>query len=318
MLIAALLAAACASGSPRELDPFLVPSSAPVTVVTEIPRPTPTPTTPPLAEDAATPEVTGTFPLDNADEISGIVVSAVDPDVIWMVDDDPGTDALIAVRLDGTILGRATMAGVSGVNIEDLAAGPCEPGSTERCLYVGDIGDNVRARPTVLVHRLAEPDPALLPLAVEVDTATLTYPEQPVDAEALAVTPDGDVVVLSKRDQISFVFVADGFGDGVLQQVATLEIPEPNRPLLTLATGLALTGAELSPDGRRLLLRTYDSVVELTAPDDADLAGVAEWSAVELPAGPEPQGEAVTYLADGRSVVTVSERSGDITVLRRP
>lgn len=118
-------------------------------------------------------------------------------------------------------------------------------------------------------------------------------------------------VILTKEVGTTRVFRAPSFADGPLALIASLPVPQPASPLLTQVAGLTVTGADLSPDGRRMLLRTYDSVIELTSPDGPpSIDDLAEWAATELPAPFEPQGEAVAYLPDGHGYVTVSEGSG--------
>lgn len=264
-----------------------------------------------------TPQRTGTFDVSLAPEASGLVSGRRDPSVLWIVDDGPGTASLLAVDRAGTTLGVVEMAGVEGIDTEDLAIGSCGPQDPAPCLYVGDVGDNVAGRATVQVHRFPEPAPDAG--RIEVTTATVTLPAAPTDVEGLVVTDDGIPVLLTKEEGRTRLLAPAAFADGPLVELAELELPVPERPLLTGFVGLTVTAADLAPSGSRLLLRTYDSVVELTAPPgDRDLAGVAGWTAIELPAPFEGQGEAVAYLPDGRGYATVSEGTGDIWVAERP
>lgn len=254
--------------------------------------------------------------VDLAPQASGIAVGRRDPDVWWIVSDEPGPSAVLAVDRSGSQLGAVTMEGIDGVNVEDIAVGPCEAADTTPCIFVADIGDNVAGRNDIMIHRFPEPTPQTA--STGVSTATLQYPDGAVDAEALIVDQAGLPLILTKETGISRVFAPTAFADGLLSLVTTLTIPPPDAPLLTSVAGLNITGADLSPDGQRVLLRTYDSVVELTAPAGApQLTGLADWAAEELPAPFEPQGEAVAYLPDGRSFVTVSEGSGAIWTLQR-
>ena len=72
-----------------------------------------------------------------------------------------------------------------------MAAGPAPNGSDD-VLYVGDIGDNDAARPTVTVYRVHEPGEAPAAPGVpldEVEAIELQYPDGPSDAEALLDRP---------------------------------------------------------------------------------------------------------------------------------
>jgi hypothetical protein len=254
--------------------------------------------------------VVGRFDVDLAPEASGLVVGRRNPGVRWIVDDDSAT--LLAVGADGTTLGQVVLAGVDPRDVEDIAAGPCGPADPSPCLYVGDIGDNAAVRESILVHRLPEPAPDAG--SAPVTTISLTHPGGPVDAEAMIVGDDGVPVVLTKEEGVTRLHRPASFADGEMALLATVDIPSPSSSVLTGFFGLTITAADRSPDGSRVLLRTYDSVVELTSRDgSADLAGLAGWAVEELPGPVEPQGEAVAYLPDGRGYLTVSEQSGDIS-----
>ncbi len=266
------------------------------------------------------PVLLGRFDVgEDLQEVSGIAVSGIDPDRLWLLDDGPGTTAVVAVSRDGSRLGRVTMAGVEGRDTEAIAVGPCSAEDPTPCIYVGDIGDNTGSREAVQVHRF--PEPATLDgTPVPVQTATFTLPDGPVDAEAMVVGTDALPVLLTKEVGRTRVMAATVFADGVLQQVADIAIQPPASPVLTLFVDLAVTDAALSGDGTALLLRTYDHVLLLRDPQGTGLAGLAGWSTTEVPSTLEPQGEAVTWLPgpDGTAgappagFVTASEGIGDL------
>ncbi|CAN5155765.1 hypothetical protein BH23ACT9_BH23ACT9_27390 [soil metagenome] len=327
------LAAACTGGEQAAIDPEA--SAVPVPVpaaTTPAPAPSPavepTPTDPPpepsqpptpapvIVPTTGSPEVLGTFDLSLAPEASGIVASRTDPDLLWLVDDGPGTTSILGVRHSGELVTEVQMEGVVGRDTEDIAIGPCAADDPSPCIYVGDIGDNNGVRDRILVHRF--PEPAAGATTTAVTTASYTYPTGPVDAEALLVGADGLPVILTKEREIARVMAATAFADGELVQVSTLPILAPRLSLLTMFVDLTITAADSTPDGQRVILRTYDHIIELTAPQpDSPLTSLGDWAAVELPSAIEPQGEAVAYLPDGVSYVTVSEQVGTISVVRR-
>lgn len=245
-----------------------------------------------------------------------MVASRRDPDLLWLLDDGPGTTSVVAVTTAGDLVTRVEMEGVEGRDTEAIAAGPCAADDPTPCLFIGDVGDNGAVRDRVLVHRFPEPDREATTTAVT--SASYAYPGGPADAEGLLVGGDGLPVILTKEPDTARVLAATAFADGALVQVGVLAIPPPARPLLTVFTGLIVTGADAAPDGQRVLLRTYDHVVELTAPDPGSpLTTLARWTAAELPVADEGQGEAIAYLADGRSYVTAGEGSGILSIVRR-
>lgn len=263
---------------------------------------------------------TGVFDAEDLPEASGAVTSRRDPGLLWLVDDHEGADELWAVSTDGRQVARLRVEGMSAVNAESLAAGPCSAEDPEPCLYVGDIGDNVGGREHVRVLRVREPDLRRgAPPAATPDVVELRYPEGARDAEALLVDAHGVPFIVAKAafDTQTGVtgptrlYAAAGFRDGPLLDLGEVPVPEPATPVVTLVYGNTVTGADSAPG--RVLLRTYDQIVEFVAPDpSADLASFPTWPVRRVTAPWQPQAEAVAYAADGCGYFSISEGAGDI------
>ena len=77
----------------------------------------------------------GTLPVDFGpkgvgEEISGIVASKLQPDVLWTHDDKGNGPYLIAMRKSGKLVQHYLLIGASNLDWEDMAYGPGpEPGS---------------------------------------------------------------------------------------------------------------------------------------------------------------------------------------------
>ncbi len=256
--------------------------------------------------------VAGTVAEPSLVEISGVAASRAHPGVLWVHNDSGGQPALTALSDTGADLGTYVVPGATATDWEDMVAGP-GPDPGQDYLYVGDIGDNAEARDSVQVHRVPEPEAA--PdggdgrFAEDV-VLTLRYPTGPVDAEALLVDPrTGDLVIVGKQAAAAPVFAAaaDAIaagGDVTLRQVATLDAPPVGAPPGPL--GL-VTGGDVSPDGSVVLLRTYLSVAAYARPEGEPLEAAFASTPCAAPQVPEPQGEALAFLADGSAYVTISE-----------
>ena len=251
--------------------------------------------------------VAGLVAADGLTEISGVAASRRHDGVLWAHDDSGGPPELSAVGGDGADLGTYAVTGAEARDWEDLAAHDGQ-------LYIGDIGDNRGTWPTVTVYRA--PEPAAAPdgrggtLAAE--AIVLTYPGGPVDAEALLVDPrTGDLVVLTKEDGVSRALVAPAAalrpGSPVtMTEAGRFEVPEPASDAFGLP-GTHVTGADVSPDGGTVLVRTYRSVLAFARPEGAPLAAAFAQAPCEVPQVEEVQGEAVAFVAGGDAYVTVSE-----------
>lgn len=263
---------------------------------------------------------TGTFDAERLPEASGAALSRRDPRLLWLVDDREGAGELWGVRTDGRLLTRLRVEGMDAVNAEALAAGPCSAEDPDPCLFIGDIGDNVSGRDHVRVLRIPEPDLRRgAPPPVTPDVVALRYPDGPQDAEALLVDGAGVPYLVTKapfdaqtgHTGPTRLFAAPGFRDGLLLDLGVVPLPEPLVPVVTLLYGNTVTGGDFTPG--RVLLRTYDQMVEFVAPDPAaDLAGFPTWAAARVTAPWQPQAEAVAYAADGCGYFSISEGTGDI------
>jgi 5'-nucleotidase len=251
-------------------------------------------------------------------EVSGAVASRAHPPVLWVHNDSGGEPAVHAVTPEGKSLGAYTVEGATVLDWEDLAIGP-GPGRGTSYLYIGDIGDNLSARDRIVVYRVAEPaeEPDGTGGTLEdTETFSLRYPDGPVDAEALLVDPkSGDLYVIDKEytTGVGKVFRAkkrqlvDG-ADRTLRRVASFRLA-PDRPDDPTGgfPGTMVTGADVSPDGNLVLVRTYRRVLAFVRPEGKDLVAAFGVDACTAPQTPERQGEAVAFTADGKGYVTIGE-----------
>jgi hypothetical protein len=242
------------------------------------------------------------------EESSGVAPSRLRPGIYWTHNDSGDEPILYATDSAGTDLGFVRLAPARAVDWEDMSPGPClvVPG---HCLYVGDIGDNAARRGYVVVYRLREPEPPTGPgdtarVVSVLDSIVLRYPDRPHDAEALAVTPGGDLLLITKdRTSPPVLFRATAPPRNaiiVLERLAQLDIAF--NPLL----GRMVTGAAVSPDGTMLAVRTYVSLHLLRLKRDGRIESLTLAQGVPLPAV-EAQGEAITFDGPARLVLT-SER----------
>lgn len=243
-------------------------------------------------------------------ESSGVAVSRRQPGVLWTHNDSGNAPWLFAVDTGGRTLAVFTVPDATNRDWEDIAIGPCGEG---QCLYLGDTGDNAEHYPDVTLYRLAEPDvghtglPSREPAprsGPKAERLAVRYPDHPHDVEALYVAPNGDTQLITKgRDghvlQFSVPATAWAAGSAVARLVDTL-------PLSIEATMDYVTGAALSPDGRRVALRTYRDVRLLAVGPGGRLRfpPLADCSVFGL----EGQGEGVDWLT-ARLLVLTSERA---------
>lgn len=260
-------------------------------------------------------------------EASGLAVSRDQPGVLWAHNDSGDTARVFALGEDGVKLGIFELDGAEATDWEDMALGPAvdddgAPVDDADALYLADIGDNAATRGSVSIYRVPEPEVTAgqEPVRESVDDVerfTFTYPDGPRDAEALFVDrTDGSFYVIEKRLAGGPVGIYRGSLSGWDADAAalpTLERVGTFRP--GPSTFASVTGADLTPDGSILAVRTYGSVRLFERPDGAALADVLAGEPCTGPVPVEAQGEAVALAPDGSAYFTLPE--GERPVLSR-
>lgn len=232
-------------------------------------------------------------------EASGLALSRRDPGVIWAHNDSEGSATLYALDRTGRMLAEVSVTGAGPqFDWEDVAAGPCPEGD---CLYIGDIGDNLHDRADRAILRI--PEPVVGASSIEgLERFPIRYPDGPLDAEALFVTPDTNVFIITK---------------GRRHGVSLYRYPPPLRPLervtlvhvQQLSEGVAqvpdlVTAADASIDGARVAIRTYSSLTLYHF--DGDTLVPSFQPGFDLTILAEPQGEAVAF-AGGDTLLLATE-----------
>lgn len=246
-------------------------------------------------------------------ELSGLAASRRQPGVLWAHNDSGDSARLFALGTDGRHLAEVVLSGVGAVDFEDVAIGP---GGAQDVLFVGDIGDNGRARASVVVYRLAEPDVTgveggrIVVPAEEVEAFELHYPEGlRHDAETLLFDPvEGELYLLTKdlgRPALLFRALPplEPGRPGRLELAAELRLGSPAVPVVLAVA----TAGDVSPAGDAVLLRTYADVALWERPPGTPLAEAMSGAARLVPQRLERQGEAIAFGGDGRGYFTASE-----------
>lgn len=252
-------------------------------------------------------------PITNAslDEISGIESGVANPNIYWVHNDSGDTARVFAIDAkSGAMLGTYTLSGAKASDWEDIAIGP-GPVPGQSYLYLGDIGDNGLSRSAIAVYRVPEPivtGTAANPVTTTltgVDTLNLKYPDGPHNAEVLMVDPrTGRMLIIDKTSSgnPAIYSAPTGLASGsttTLQDVGTLALPS--------GSGYLVTGADVSPDGTQLAVRTYGHVYLWNRDPSQDIWMALAQPAVAGPTPDESQGEAIAFHPDGNGYVTVSE-----------
>lgn len=240
-------------------------------------------------------------------EASGLVRSTREANVFWAQGDSGNEPVVLAFDSTGRALRALLVRGATNRDWEALALGPCAETS---CLYIGDVGDNLARRDDVSIWRIPEPrsrDTVTPPAS----RLVFRYPEGARDVEAMWVTPDTSVYLLTKRPQ------RDGrrWRATLLYRLSAAAWQSSDTVTAQLVDSLPIvpargdeagwiTDASFSdPDSagsRRLAVRTYGLVyvfdVDAVTYKPTSLTGKCSLAAL----AEKRSGEGVTWLADGR------------------
>ena len=260
----------------------------------------------------------GPIKYNKIDEASGIASSKNNPHIVWTHNDSGDLPKIYGVGLDGGHLGMLRLSGVLARDWEDMCLGPGPEDSVDY-IYIGDIGDNFSKFKKKRIHRFKEPIIAMddkdSPFDIkikELDTIVFKYPDGNRDAEALMVDPlTKDILILSKRESAvslyrlaypqstSSVITAEKVGNFTIS------------PELPYRRSDQITSADISRDGKRILIKTYYDVVLINNTQNDLVSSILSSEQIKLNYIRRSGGEAVCWRWDHLGYYTIPEESGD-------
>ncbi len=223
-------------------------------------------------------------------EISGIADSKSCPGFLWGHEDSGRPPQLYKIGHNGQVLKKVYIKGVSNRDWEDmdLAAGK---------IYIGEIGDNAENYSSYKIYSFPEPS-ELQDTVSQVETVSFTYPDGSHDAEAFLVDPvTKDIYVITKRDDPSRIY--------------KLSFPYAANNVLTLEGSLPYMGvvaAAVSSDGKEIIIKTYTNLFHYKRKSGQTITQALQSAFVTLKYTIEPQGEAISFAANGSGFFTISEK----------
>lgn len=241
------------------------------------------------------------------DEISGIAASRLHRGFFWVHNDSGDTNRVYLLDEFGELYGEMWLAGCSARDWEDIAVGP-GPEPDQSYIYIGDIGDNLGVHRERHICRVPEPVRLSLSasrlsnfnLKAQAQELTVIFNDRARDAETLLLDPNtNDLYIVTKRESAVYVYY--------------LPYPQPFGgqtrvdPLGTIPIS-GVTGGDISPDGRELLLKTNSAVYYWRRAENQSWYDTMAQPARRAPYVREPQGEAIGWTATGDGYVTVSEK----------
>jgi hypothetical protein len=240
------------------------------------------------------------------DESSGIAVSRIHKDCLWLHNDSGDRPRLFLVGRDGMTRATVDVKKADAVDWEDMCSFEIDGQSW---LLIADVGDNERnrdtKRPKCRLYFIREPqltadqDSANVDVSVEV---SVTYQDGPQNCESVAVdTKRREILLLSKSQPLDCrlyrlpLDLVDKKQKAVARSIAAVPVP--------LATGM-----DISPDGRRLAIITMWTGLLVDRQPEESWADAVRHTGTALQLPQRKQGETVCFDQQGTSLFLNSEK----------
>ena len=208
------------------------------------------------------PRTHGKFRSKMITESSGMVKSRIYDNVFWTHNDSGDIARLFAIDRDGNLITPSGTSAYKGVTVIGALNSDWEDMASDNSgnLYMGDIGNNNKDKELFTVYRIREPLPIGDTSALVEQTIKLYFPDKEnptsrqrqVNAEALFWAKD-HLFIITKGGKSRFTDLYSLLLDNL----------EDENPLTLIASfdfkGM-VTGADASPDGKQLVVLTYNGV----------------------------------------------------------
>jgi hypothetical protein len=268
---------------------------------TESPEPTTGGGSPQLVgpQNAGTP---GCSVPNNLDEITGIAMTPAglaviegggrqDPPIVEIVTLDPST-------CQGT---PEPWYDTNPLNPQDLLF-------INGAFYICDCGDPDQTRRSIALEKV-------VPEGAGWEIYRFSFPSGSLQAKAMLLTATGLPIFLAAESGVTGIYTTSQLPQQnnqdplALQRVGEWKPMQTGTPNPQGPVGEAtVTGAAMTADGSRVVIRTYSDAYEYQVTGGDIVAAITGEPIGVTPLPNEPQGEAITYSADGTQFITLSTR----------
>ena len=267
-------------------------------------------------------EKVGVLDYSLINEASGIQASVKYPGRLYHINDSGGGQNFYITDIKGNQTQKIKIEGegIKKSDFEALGMGEC---GDKSCLIVGDIGDNKVTKQFVeiiVIEELPEYGGSAKPLR----RIKLKYPDQPHNAEGMAVHPNADLFIITKEENLRdyeaypakvYKLPAEKWrntqnSEQKLTYVGDIDLRVLN-PSGT-AYGQVVSAMDIAPDGKSFLVLTYENAIEF----NIDLSKDSLKSSSQLQKGKDyniieikslPQQESISYTPDGKGFIYSTE-----------
>lgn len=275
-----------------------------------------------LCEKWSEGEKVGVLDHNLINEASGVEASRKYPGRLYHINDSGGGHYFYVTDIKGDQTRKIKIAGeaIKKSDFEAVSVGKCFDKS---CLFIGDIGDNKSTKPFVeiiVIEELEQYGASVEPL----NRIKLVYPDQPHNAEGMAVHPNGDIYIITKEENLRdleaypakvFRLPAEKWQQGSNKKTTLEYLGEIDLRILNpggTAYGQVVSSFDIAPNGKSFLVLTYENAIEFNIDlskqvikPTAQLKEGIDYNVIDIKS--LPQQESITYMPTERSFLYNTE-----------
>jgi len=189
-------------------------------------------------------------------------VSAVetvsDSDHIWVIEDSGNRNELYELDTNGRIVNVIKIENARNEDWEDLTT------DLDGNIYIGDLGNNKRNRRVFAIYKVRSNTLSKSETSAEIISFKIPETIKPNDYESFFIH-EGFFYIFSKNDKKSILIkVPNVVGDHVAEYVTEFNLKGKDN---------AITSADISSDGKKILLLNHDKLWQLTGFTNEDFFG---------------------------------------------
>jgi hypothetical protein len=261
----------------------------------------------------------GSITASKIDEASGVAVSRISDDLLWINNDSGNSASLYAVNSNGDHLVTLNIKKASNNDWEDVASFIYQGKSY---LLIADTGDNSESRKSYRLHIVEEP---MISHQVNQPKLTrkpswsieFTYPDGPHDCEAVAVDiVQQKILLLTKRNwpPVLYELPLTAKGKVVAKKLGEIpELPKPAQSDIRLVKYFNYanqpTGLDISADGLSAVVLTYSDAYYFSVKQQpTNWLTVLSSRPIEVPVPYLTQAEAIGFNQNASSIFVTTEK----------
>jgi hypothetical protein len=238
-------------------------------------------------------------------EISGLVASRANKDLIWVHNDSGNKPEIYLVNKKLEIKMIIKIKDAYNHDWEDIAMGP-GPDQSKNYIYLADVGDNHAHRFYKTIYRFEEPvlqaidkDTTIINTVDTYDKTVFHLEDGRKDVEAMLVDPYTHyILIISKRENPATVY-----------KVATTDFNDTTIAKTVMHLPIKkIVAADFSKDGKEVLIKTYRRIYYWNNDTQKPLEELLQGSPLVVRYKRELQGEAIGWAHDSKGFFTLGEK----------